>query len=116
MWGKKHSEITRKCISKKLKKAFMEGRWKPKSSFKNKSEVEKKQIAQKISKSNKEYAIKHSKPIKCIELNTIFYGGSREAAKRMTQLTQIKFSHSGIAEVCRKKRNATKGFHFSYVD
>ena len=116
MYGKKHSVISKKRMSEALKQAKKEGRWKPSNWLKSKSLEEQQVIRTKISLSNKKWYLEHCKPIKCIELNKIFYGGNREAAKQMELLTNKKFSFSRIAKICRSKKGTCNGFTFVYVE
>ena len=49
-----------------------------------------------------------SKPVRCIELNTI-YPSAREAARC------LNLDHSSIGKVCRGEYKTTGGYHWEYV-
>lgn len=64
---------------------------------------------QKIRKSNIESHKKDSKPVKCIELNKIFFSIG-EACR------QLKLYDSSIIACCKGKQKTTGGYHWEYVD
>ena len=57
---------------------------------------------------SEEHKKKLSKPIRCVETNTIYYG-SHEAEK------QTGISHSNITQVCKGRVKTAGGYHWEYV-
>ena len=52
---------------------------------------------------------KLSRPVRCVELDKIFYG-AREAER------QLGVDHSMIIKCCKGKRSSYKGYHWEYVN
>ena len=57
---------------------------------------------------SEEHKKRLSKPIRCVETNTIYYG-SHEAEK------QTGISHSNITQVCKGRVKTAGGYHWEYV-